>query len=513
MKKQSLLASSTVMVLAQVWGMLLTLCITPYIYHSLGSAGYGLFCLVLVLANYLTVVDLGFGWGIIKFVAQYAAGRDFAKMEGVIRVSIWMSLALGVIMAIAVAFLAPWLVHSVFNVPASQTRAVTAGVVLAGGACILLLQSNVLAGVLKGLQRFDIAVGLRSISLTVRMLGYLLLLAAGYGLFSLWLLTVLSILACTLAYGWSIKRLIPSVRLFPRFDRSSFKEIFSFSALAFGTRLFTMPYFYLDKLFIGALLPAAALSYYVIPFNLAQKIGGVGGLVVSVLVPSASVRSQDRDQLRKFYRRVVPVTYSVILPVTVVAVTIGPQFLGYWIDTEFASLASLPLTLVAVGFGAIALGSVDGTFVESVGRPRIRTTIYCCLAVVALPLCYVLTSRFGINGTAVTVCLAFCAGGFLEVLLHHALITKSWWYFRRILPSACALTALGLAAGWGARALASGLWSSIGVAAGLCLLLTVAGMRIFHTREQFNSHLARVATPAYRFIKTVRTLALAPFGR
>jgi len=512
MKKKSLLANSGVVILAQIWGMLLTLSITPYVYHSLGPEGYGLFSLVLILANYLSIVDLGFGWGIIKFVAEYAASGDFRKMEGVIRVSVWMSVVLGVLLAAGLVCLAPWLAHSVFNVPRAKAGILTGGIALAACAAIVILLSNVLAGVLKGLQRFDLAVGLRAVFTTFRMVGYVLLLYAGCGLLSLWILTISGMLACAVAYVLCIKRLLPEVSLQPGFDRSSFKTIFSFSVFGFGTRLLTMPYFYLDKLFISSLLPVAALSHYVVPFNLAQKIGGVGSVTVGILFPSASERAHDRRGLRALYRRVVPVAYSLILPMILVAVTVGPYFLRYWIDDEFGAIARLPLILVTIGTGALVLGSIDATFIEGVGRPRIRTTIYAVLAVVSLPLCYFLTRQFGINGTAATVCLAFSAGGLLDVLCHQIMVAKSWWYLRRIIPGALAVIVLGLPVGWSVGFFVSGLWSTVGAGILVYLLLAVAALRIFHTAEQFRAHLARASGVAIRFARRTRLLADRPCG-
>ncbi len=504
MRKRSLLTNSTIVVFAQIWGMLLALGITPYVYRSLGSERYGLFALVLVLANYLTVVDFGFGWGTIKFVAEYAAQSDLVKMQGVVRVAIWLSLAMGIVLAVVLACLAPWLSSSVFSVPQDQIGIVSMGVMMAGGVAILILESNVLAGVLKGLQRFDYAISLQSFFTTIRMVGYVLLLKTGHGLLSMWILTIATMLLCALAYRACIKRLVPEISLWPRLDRTSFRTLFSFSVFGFGTRLLTMPYFYLDKLFIGSLLPMAALAYYVIPFNLAHKLGGIGSLAVSVLFPSASERAHDPQKIQELYRRTVPIAYGVIVPMVLVAVTMGPSFLHYWIDEDFAVQAGLPLILIAIGFGAAALGSVDGMFLEGVGKPKVRTAIYFVLALVSLPLCYVLTRRFGIAGTAVTVGSAFFVGGVLEVLFHQVLVAKSWWYARRIFTSTGLLTALGLTAGWAIRPLVAGPWGTMGASVALYIVLLVIGMGVFQTHRQFRAQLTRLGISGWRMFRKIR---------
>ena len=476
--------------MTQVWGTLLTLLLTPYIVRSLGAEKYGTFSLVLVVANYISIMDLGFEWAATKFVAECAAEKDYERMGRIVRTSFWTTLVLGVVLCLGLLIMAPWLVNSVFNTPTGTEEVLTIGILLSGTCLVGLLLSNLCFGILKGLQRFDLVMGCSALSLTLRMAGYVVLLAAGYDLIALWVLTLASFGLSLLLALISLRSLIPSFSLFPQINLSELQRILGFSIYSFGTRLSTMPYFYLDKLFISAMLPISSLAYYVIPFNLAQRIGGLGGAAVSVLFPSASELKHDRAGLCELYRHAARLAYPVILPGCVVVAMVGPEFIGHWLGKDFREFGEMPLILTALGFAASVLGSIDGTFTEALGRPRIRTIIYGTLACISLPACYLLTEEFGITGTATTVALAFCLGALADVLYFQLAVMKDWWFLRSVLPRSIILVASGCVVGWASLPCTGGLTSTLVVGVTLYALMVCIGVYLFHGRQKCRDYVA-----------------------
>ena len=55
---------------------LIGLVLLPFNVHHLGQSAYGLWMLTASMTTYFSVLDLGFGGAIVKFVAQYRARRD-----------------------------------------------------------------------------------------------------------------------------------------------------------------------------------------------------------------------------------------------------------------------------------------------------------------------------------------------------------------------------------------------------------------------------------------------------
>ena len=55
---------------------LIGLVLLPFNVHHLGTAAYGLWMLTASMTTYFSVLDLGFGGSVVRFVAQYRAKRD-----------------------------------------------------------------------------------------------------------------------------------------------------------------------------------------------------------------------------------------------------------------------------------------------------------------------------------------------------------------------------------------------------------------------------------------------------
>ena len=113
--------------LLQGWSLLLALAATPYIVLHLGADGYGVFGAASVLLGYLSFLDLGFGWGLIKFVADYRARADRQAMATAVVTTLVLFVAVGAATATGVYWAAPWLARDALNVPAQlQLSAITA---------------------------------------------------------------------------------------------------------------------------------------------------------------------------------------------------------------------------------------------------------------------------------------------------------------------------------------------------------------------------------------------------
>ena len=59
--------------------------------------GYGVFALLTGLVGYYSLLDLGLGQGVTKFVAEYKAKDDFIGMNYVINAAVWIQFIVGLV--------------------------------------------------------------------------------------------------------------------------------------------------------------------------------------------------------------------------------------------------------------------------------------------------------------------------------------------------------------------------------------------------------------------------------
>ena len=139
----------------QVFGVGLSFFVAPFIVHRLGDTAYGVWILVMSIAGYMGLLDLGVRGAVTRYVAGFSAsGRD----EEAGRTA---SAALQIFLTTAAAVVILSVVLSVFavdhfNIPAAYRVAARLVLILSGLNVGISLLSGVYAGVIAARQRFDL---------------------------------------------------------------------------------------------------------------------------------------------------------------------------------------------------------------------------------------------------------------------------------------------------------------------------------------------------------------------
>ena len=111
--------------------------ILPFNVTHLGKAAYGLWMLTASVTAYFSVLDLGYGGALVKFVAQYRARRDARALNEILSTAFYLFAAFGVLTyaaAIGVALSLARLFH------------LTPDQVQVGRLVLLIVSVNVAAG-------------------------------------------------------------------------------------------------------------------------------------------------------------------------------------------------------------------------------------------------------------------------------------------------------------------------------------------------------------------------------
>src|SRR5439155_13888997 len=152
-----LLARNTLYnVFGQALPVLVGLGAIPVTLRSLGEAGFGLLGLAWAILGYIGVLDLGLGRATTKFVAEYLAARDAARLHGVTTVAVASQTAMGVLGGVGLALIVPFLAGSVLGVPpalSAEARRMLFALALSVPFVVL---SASLRAILEAAQRFDL---------------------------------------------------------------------------------------------------------------------------------------------------------------------------------------------------------------------------------------------------------------------------------------------------------------------------------------------------------------------
>lgn len=382
--------------------MLAALATIPVMVDRLGVDLYGLYTICISLIGFMALVDFGIGQTVIKYVAEYEATGQTQRVQPLLGVALLIYLVVGIVSAIALYGFAPLLAQGLYEGEVKQGLAQD---VLRITAVPLLLGyvNQFFLNVCKAYHRFDVPAMIHNAGNLSGILLATLLLLAGYSLREvLWGYVLIQALALAAGYVASVRVVPAGIRLRPRFERQVLRSILSFSVYTFIGNFIGALTSRVDKLLIGLLVGTEAVTYYQIPFMIAQMANGLVHTLSQIVFPRFSEMSglQDRQGLLRLYGTVNAAVLLMSLVIAVMLISVGGEFLSVWISLEFANKASDVLTVIALYF-LLQSSTVAGYWVlQGAGKAQQTALMFVLDASAYFIALYYLANHYGYLGAA-----------------------------------------------------------------------------------------------------------------
>ena len=101
--------------LSWVFPIIFAFVATPVVVRGLGDELYGLYAVILGFISYS--FTFGIGKTAAKYVSEYKATGEFAKISETVSAALWLSLGIGIIGAAIVALTANYIVSNILLIP------------------------------------------------------------------------------------------------------------------------------------------------------------------------------------------------------------------------------------------------------------------------------------------------------------------------------------------------------------------------------------------------------------
>lgn len=307
----------------------------PYVMRTIGEAGYGAWVFVNAVAGYSTLLYMGFGSTVCRFVADKRARDDWDGLNAVTSgvFAVYFASAAGVMavsagLALAAPRLGDW-----GDVPVSDVRI---AMVLLGLNIAIGMLGSIYGGVLIATQRFDIysaieaVIALARLGLTIAFLqkdGALVTLGA--------IFLGVTVLENAVTVWWAYRE-IPTLSIRRRhISRVVLKECFSFSMFTALRGMAVRVIHLTDVVVIGLILGKAAAVPYYVALRLVQMISTPLEKIGDVVLPQASemhARGQ-REGLEELCARAMGMGLLLASAFLIGSVYFGEVFLTTWMGT------------------------------------------------------------------------------------------------------------------------------------------------------------------------------------
>jgi len=379
---------------------LIGLLLLPFNVRHLGPSAYGLWMLTASMTTYFSVLDLGFGGSIVRFVAHYRARRDVRGLNEIASTLAGIFLVSGAA-AYAIFLLLAFNIAHVVKDPGEQATA-RALLLIIGVYVSLGFPFSVFGGLINGFQRYDLnnLVGICSSAMVA--LVNVVMLAAGFNLVQLVAATTTVRILTYLAYRLNAYHVFPALSLRPSlFQWSRVRELTGFSIYISIIDWSNKLNYSIDAVIIGAFVSTAAVTLWTVPQRLAEMLqrltNQLNGVLLPVIVDSDA--GQKPERLRAILIQGTRLSLVSVVPLAAAIVLLARPLIHSWVGQQFDS--SIVVAQLLVGVVAIRVGSATATtLLKGAGQHRLLafSNLSAALANVALSLWWI--RRFGLVGQA-----------------------------------------------------------------------------------------------------------------
>lgn len=385
--------------------ILAALATIPIMTAKLGVDLYGLYVICASLIGFMTLVDLGIGQTIVKYVAEYEATGQLIKVKPMLRVALFIYLVIGCASVLGLYLGAPYLAAGLYQDSVKQALAQDVLRITALPLFFSYLNQFYL-NICKAYHRFDLPAIIHNSANIGGIMVATLVLLFGYSLREvIWGYVFVQLIALLSGY-WASQQILPvRMSIYPHFEKAIFKEIVSFSAYTFVSNFISSLASRADKLLIGLIIGTEAVTYYQIPFTIAQMANGIIHTLVHITFPrfSEMFSTNDKAGILSLYKMATDIAFLVSMMIAVMLIAVGSDFLSLWISPSFAHLASTPLVIMAVYFFLHSNTVVGYWVLQGGGQAKLTAFMSLMDAIAYFAALYYLGKSYGSTGAAIAL--------------------------------------------------------------------------------------------------------------
>src|SRR6266566_1325695 len=259
-------------VLGQALPVLIGIAAIPVTVRSLGPARFGLLGLAWAVLGYVGVLDLGLGRATTKFVAEYLAAGDRARLERVATLAVASQTVMGLVGGVAFALLAPLLAGRALGVPAALgSEAEGMFLALALSVPFAVLAAS-LRAILEAAQRFDLVNLIRTPTSAAVLVVPAAAAALGARLPAIVLLLLAVRIAACVACLAAIPRAILGFRWRLELRWELLRPLLGFGGWVSVSNVVSPLLVYLERFLLASRAGDAAVAYHTAPYAVVTRL-------------------------------------------------------------------------------------------------------------------------------------------------------------------------------------------------------------------------------------------------
>jgi O-antigen/teichoic acid export membrane protein len=430
-----------------LWTAVIGLLCVPLYVKFMGVESYGLFSLCSAIMGLLLILDFGLSTAAIRETATLSAvpGQD-EEIRSFLRTLECIYWPVAVLIAVSVVLASPWIAFHWISPDKLSREDVHQALLLLGVSATCRWPSRLYGGVLQGRQEQVLLNWIVGISATIRSLGSVLIL---------WLVspTIQAFLLCqiagdiveTLSTKIALGRVLPKSEAPGVFDRKYLARVGRFTAGVGGTDVFYTILTQMDRLILSRLVTLETLGYYSLASVAAAALLKLVVPIGTAAFPRFAelVSQHDTERLKKTYHLLSQLVSVLSIPACLVMASFSQELLLLWTGNTTTALAGhTVLTILALATGMHVLLAVSVSLQFAAAWTSLIFTQTFLSVVLGAPLMVLLTTHFGVTGTALVWLVIHTCSFLISIPIMHRRVLvgeQRRWYIHDVgLPAVAA---------------------------------------------------------------------------
>jgi O-antigen/teichoic acid export membrane protein len=391
----------------------------------------------------LSILNLGFGAGYIRYYAKYKRYNNYDKIFKLNGLFLIIFSIIGIVALVCGLFLS-FNLEFVFDTGITSSEYKTAKVlmILLSFNLALSFPMSVFSSIISAHERFIFLKLLGMIKTVLGPLVTLPLLLMGYKSIAMVVVSFSLSLVTDFIYVFYVKVKLKNKFIFKDFEKGLFRSLFVYSAFIAINMIIDQINWNIDKLLLGRFVGTSGVAVYSVGFTLYNYYMMFSTAISSVFTPrihnivnsTASNLVLQKKELTGLFTKVGRIQFLILMLIASGLVFFGKSFISFWAGEgyEESYYVMLLLTLPA----SIALIQNLGIEVQRAqNKHQFRSLCYLIMAIFNLILSIFLCQKFGAVGCAIgtAISLIFANGFIMNIYYQKRCNINIFFFWKNIL--------------------------------------------------------------------------------
>jgi O-antigen/teichoic acid export membrane protein len=415
----------------------ITLVITPLQVGILGVEAYGIIGFIVTLQMAFSAFDFGLSGTLTREIAaNQTPGAE--EVNHLIRTSMTVYWITAIFLGLALAGSSDWIARSWFNPEAIDAGQLAQALRVIALYLALRWPVALYVGILSGFQRMDVLNVIKIGTMSLRLIGGILVLLHWRTLEAFLWWTVFSAVLEVFAYDLACRYVHSAMPFRPGISFPTIKRIWRFSASLNALSILAILIVQIDRVFISKMQSLEALGYYNLAYSVSSLISLVIAAISTAVLPwFTEVHAGDSSLLRS---RFINASWIMLFTSGLIASALifyGHFLFAIWVNEAAADAAAPSAALLAAGtwVGAGVANAYNVAVAQ--GRPERPLFIGALSVVPYVGAVYFLVQQLGpVGGALAWLLLQLSNAVFLIPHILRQRIDMDWvpWLRRTVLP-------------------------------------------------------------------------------